>query len=281
MNETGQGPWNAVVFSGGGCRCCWQVGFWTEALAELPPPRVVGAVSAGAAMACGIYAAVVHDVIADFKQRAAANRRNFYPGNLLNGRPAFPHEQIYRSTLLDCFGEEDLARLHRGPEIRILIGRPPRWAGAFATVGLGLAAELARRSLGRDIHASWGRRFGFRPEVVTSAECATPTELVELILQSSCMPPMLPLYRRDDHPVVDGGVIETVPVDAASPARTMLVLLTGQHAAATLPSVPGRTYVQPSRPLTVSTWDYTSPEGVQDAYDLGRRDGERWLVQQR
>ena len=27
----------------------------------------------------------------------------------------------------------------------------------------------------------------------------------------------------------------------------------------------------------VSAWDYTSPEGIQFAYDLGRRDGEAFL----
>jgi hypothetical protein len=38
-----------------------------------------------------------------------------------------------------------------------------------------------------------------------------------------------------------------------------------------------RLYVQPSRKVPISSWDYTSPSQMQHAYNLGRVDGEQFL----
>jgi hypothetical protein len=38
-----------------------------------------------------------------------------------------------------------------------------------------------------------------------------------------------------------------------------------------------RLYVQPSRKVPISSWDYTSPSQMEHAYDLGRADGEDFL----
>ena len=54
-----------------------------------------------------------------------------------------------------------------------------------------------------------------------------------------------------------------------------LVMLTRRYPA--LPVIPGRTYVQPSTTIPVSAWDYTNADGLQVAYDLGRRDGEAFV----
>jgi hypothetical protein len=35
-------------------------------------------------------------------------------------------------------------------------------------------------------------------------------------------------------------------------------------------------FAQPSRPIPVAKWDYTRPDLLQETYDLGRRDGERF-----
>jgi hypothetical protein len=38
-----------------------------------------------------------------------------------------------------------------------------------------------------------------------------------------------------------------------------------------------RIYVQPSARVPISSWDYTSPQLMPHAYNLGRMDGERFL----
>jgi hypothetical protein len=124
------------------------------------------------------------------------------------------------------------------------------------------------------VHAVWGRRFGFRNEFVPVQACRTPEELAELILHASCTPPVMPFYRRDGWPVLDGGLVDNAPVEGVEDARSTLVLLSRHVAPQALPRVAGRSYAYPSEPVPIDKWDYTSPERVRRTYDLGRRDGE-------
>jgi predicted acylesterase/phospholipase RssA len=269
-----QSPFDAAVFAGGGCRCFWQLGFWSTAASRLGiVPERVGAVSAGAAMACAALTGVFEELVEEFAARVAVNRGNFLPRNWLRGRSAFPHEGIYRATILTMTTASRLAHLHDGPELRVLIGRPPWGAGRMGTLLLGLVVSRLERLLGGEVHAVWGRRCGFRPELVSVRDCRTAEELASLLLHSACTPPALPLYLRDGRPVLDGGIIDVAPVEAVEPARSTLVLLTRRYPEARLPRVPGRVYVQPSEEIPIETWDYASPEGVRETFALGARDG--------
>src|SRR5215472_12152634 len=132
---------DAVVFAGGGCRCFWQAGFWEVAAPALGlRPRVVGAVSAGAAMACMVLSGATADGVAYFKQRVAANRRNAYPLNALARRPVFPHPRIYRDTITGTVDASRLEHLRTGPDIRVLIALVPRWLGPRSGYVLGFLA---------------------------------------------------------------------------------------------------------------------------------------------
>ena len=267
-------PFDAVVFAGGGCRCFWQLGFWSAAAAPIGlAPERVGAVSAGAAMACAALTGVSEEIVEDFAERASRNGSNFHPCNLLRGRPVFPHEQIYRATILAMADPDRLARLHRGPDLRVLLGRPPAWAGRAGTLLLGLLGSRAEQHLGGGVHAVWGRRPGFRAGLVSVRACAPAEDLAALLPHSWCPPPALPLYERDGRPVLDGGIIDGVPVEAVASPRSTLVLLTRRFPGKRPPRVPGRTYVQPSAPIPIETWDYASPAGVRAAFALGQRDG--------
>ena len=136
----------------------------------------------------------------------------------------------------------------------------------------GVAFALDRYEL--RVHARWGSRFGFKPEVVSARTCADEQELTDLILHSSCTPPLLPLYRRGGRIVLDGGLIDNAPADWVGEARSTLVLLSRRYGASLLPRSPNRTYVCPSEPVPIVKWDYTSPELIQSTFDQGRRDGE-------
>jgi predicted acylesterase/phospholipase RssA len=272
---------DAIVFAGGGCRCFWQAGFWSVVAPALQlAPRLVGAVSAGSAFACAALGGVLDDVVEDFKRRSDRNQRNLYPRNLVGPEPVFPHERIYRESIVANIDDAALERIRRGPDIRIFLARPPRWLGARSGFAVGmLAYQLDRSARGR-VHPLWARRLGFEGESVSVRSCGNAEELADLILQSSCTPPMTPLYRRDERVVLDGGLVDNVPVETVAGADHALVLLSRHYPSEALPGIPGRTNVQPSRPTPIEKWDYTSPELVQATYDLGRRDGDAFVGEQ-
>jgi predicted acylesterase/phospholipase RssA len=277
--STGDGGsmFDAVVFSGGGCRCFWQLGFWSVVAPELRlQPGVMAAVSAGAAFATAALLDVIDVVLEDFKRRTAANRRNAYPRNALRGDPIFPHESMYRGAILSSLEGVSMDRLQTGADLRILMARPPIWSGRRVGFALSCVAFALDRYELR-VHARWGQRFGFTPEVVSARACRSADELASLILHSSCTPPLLPLYRRGERIVLDGGLIDNAPAAWVGEARSTLVLLTRHYEKHALPRVVGRTYVCPSREVPIVKWDYTSPSLIQQTFDLGRRDGEAFV----
>ena len=269
------GPvFRSVVFAGGGSRCFWHAGFWREVQGPLElAPAQIAAVSAAGAIACALTAGIGEEALRLFQAATRANPKNFYPGNAFRGEPVFPHARMYRKAVLDLFDAAALARIHAGPDIRMLLGHMPPWLGPRTGVLVAAAAYNYDKRVRKAVHPTTPLAIGFRPEVVSVRECATPETLADLILASSCSPPMTPLLRWNGRYVLDGGVVDNVPVCALdnAPGET-LVMLTRQYPA--LPAAPGRTYVQPSKKIPVSAWDYTSAEGLQFAYDLGRRDGE-------
>jgi predicted patatin/cPLA2 family phospholipase len=79
---------------------------------------------------------------------------------------------------------------------------------------------------------------------------------------------------------LDGGIIDNVPVLAINKNERkgkILVLMTRQYKSDKIPNDPNIVYVQPSIMPPSAKWDYTNPEGLQAAYDLGRSDGETFI----
>ena len=271
-------PFDAVVFAGGGCRCFWQAGFYGVVAPALGlKPKVVSAASAGAAFACASLLGRQESVLEDFKRQVGLNQRNWYPGNWARGKTIFPHEQIYRNTIESGISDSDFQRLRAGPELRIILARPPGWAAG--RIGFALAAFAYTLDQSQTLsRMRWAERFGFFPEIVSLQQCSTLDALVDLILHSSCTPPLLPLYRREGRVVIDGGLIDNAPADFVGPARSTLVMLSRHHRPDELPTHPDRVYVAPSKTIPIEKWDYTSPELVDETYDLGRRDGEAFVA---
>ncbi len=264
----------AVVFAGGGCRCFWQGGFWEEA-GHLFTPEVVAAVSAGAAFACAAFGGRTRFVLEEFKRRTAANPSNLHLRNVGRGAPVFPHHEMYRGTIETMTDAAMLATLKVGPEIHVLLAHAPRgWHPALAAA-IGLVSYRLERKVARRVRARWPQRMGYRAAVLRADTCVSAQELADVILQSSCIPPLMPLMRRGGHSVLDGALVDGVPVEQVASRGPTLVLLT--HHADRLPAYDGVVAVRPSAPVPIALWDYASPRRVQDTFDLGRRDGEAFV----
>jgi predicted acylesterase/phospholipase RssA len=254
------------------------VGFWETVAPVIGlEPRVVAAVSAGAFMAAMLFSGRMELAMANALAAFTSNRRNFIPAELLRGRRPFPHPAIFRG-MLDVLDEEALERLRGGPELRVLLARPPRWTGALGAVLLGFGAYTLEKALWAPLHPRLPARLGFTPEVVRVSDCRTPAELADLIVATSCTPPVVPTMYRNGRPALDGGLVDNVPLLAiAEDEGPTLVLLTRRYRPEALRGRPGVTYLQPSRPIATAKWDYTDAQGVRAAHDLGRADGEAFL----
>jgi predicted patatin/cPLA2 family phospholipase len=272
-----------VVFAGGGNRCWWQAGLWDVVQPELNiRPRIISGISAGAATACMLYTNNAAWVMDYYARALRNNTKNVYWSNLLRGQSVFPHYRIYRQALLDIFAER-FATLQSAPEIRIGVSHLPRWLGARSAVAAGLIAYNIEKYVRKTLHPTLGQSLGFHPEFVTAQECASVEDLADLILQSSSTPPFTPVLRRNGRPVLDGGMVDNVPVAAldAAPGRTLVMVTRLYPRPQTFVVAHGgqqRIYVQPSRKVPIASWDYTSPSQMQHAYALGRADGEQFLV---
>jgi predicted acylesterase/phospholipase RssA len=269
----------SVVMAGGGCRCIWQAGFWHVASHPLGLDKaVIGCVSAGAAMACMVKSERIMEGVAIFKENFRKNRKNAYFSNLATTEPVFPQYAMYRKGLLAALDDAAMQKINRSPGIRVLIAKPPRsWNAQMATL-LGIGAYTLEKHLLKPMHPVWSQKLGFRPIVVAAEKCETADQLADVVLQSSCTPPFVPVLLRNGHPVLDGGLIDNVPAAAVKGVQgPMLVLLSRRYSQDRIPAIEGRLYVQPSEPPFIGRWDYTNPQGLQKTFDLGCRDAEVFL----
>lgn len=286
---------DSVVFAGGGHRCWWQLGWW-EVVAEqisLAPKQIAG-VSAGAATACVLYGSSAQTALNYYRRVLGAEARNFYPAHLIQrGQKVMPHEQIYRAALAELLGGSAFTRLmDTAPSIRILYARPPRWVPPTVAVGGALIAYTFEKYWLSSLHPRSGVKLGFKPEVAVVQDCADEQTLIDLIIASSSTPPFTSVQRLGGSPVLDGGLIDNVPVAALAPlppvvssdeqgngaiART-LVLTTRRYKKLDLVfERDDRLYVQPSRKVDVSSWDYANPDAYASTFEQGRQDAQHFL----
>lgn len=277
-----------VVLAGGGNRCWWQAGFWHVLNEKIPQtPKKLIAISAGAATACLFYArpgkSGAEWGLNYYAHALEKVRKNANWSNLFSFEPIFPHHQIYRSALKNILGGGfDLIK--RGPEIEIGLAKTPAWLGPRLSVAVGLTVYNLEKHFKKSLHPTLGKTIGFTREFIRAQDCSSEDDLIELILQSSCTPPFTPVMYRGGQAVLDGGLVDNVPIDGLSPSpegvprSEVLVLLTRRYSQPDylIKELPGLrlTYVQPSRPVPISSWDYAHHELMPLTYQQGRADAE-------
>ncbi len=283
MTKETVSKYKSVVFAGGGSRCFWQLGFWSVAAPDLNlRPSVVAGTSAGAPFACFSLYGDAEDILRYFKEKTRENRKNLYIENIIRKKPLFPHLDMFRDAIYYVLNDRIMEQIQNGPDIRVLITRPPRWMGARLAATIAVAVYNIEKHIFHPMHPVFSSKIGFKGEVVSLKECSTIDEVANLFLETSCAPPLLPVMKRDNRIVLDGGIIDNVPVRIIEDcAGEKLVLLTRSYKEEGIPKVDGITYVQPSERIPITKWEYTDPDGLQYVYDLGRRDGENFIRKER
>ena len=267
---------DALVFAGGGNRCYWQGGFY-EAVADrlgLEPALAVGA-SAGAF--AGVYSllGIGPQVRAQVLPACGPHRKNFDFAAWRRGEPLCPIGPMYRTYLDTLFDAAALARLQALTDFHVAVTRLPRGVPPILGAALGIGAYQLEKHLFAPVHPRFGRRLGFAAEFIRVRAMTAPQELADALMASGGVPPFMPVTNVGGRPAFDGGLYDGVPVapleavEAAGGRSLVLLTRLYKH----LPQVPGRTYVQPSRRIPVKQFDLTDPDGIRDAYELGRKDG--------
>ncbi len=266
-----------VVFAGGGNRCFWQAGFWQTIAPSLSaPPKHIASVSAGAAISCALFSGCFDAVLENTLDVMKTNKKNRYWRNIFSSEPVHPHNMLYRQIISRSISKEGLETLHNGPLNHILVAHIPVWTGPFSATWLGIAAYQLEKKLFQPVHPRFGRKLGFVSEFIKVQDCRTVENLTDLILSSSCTPPFTPLMYQSGKPVLDGGMIDNVPIHGVSHYKGQTLILCSRPYKQ-LPQITGRTYVAPSRPVAIKSWDYTNPQGVLDCFEQGKEDAQRFL----
>ena len=272
-----------VVFAGGGHRCWWQAGFWEVLRAEIElRPRVIGATSMGAFMACLVHANDSRRALAWYERELAGVRTNIAWLNLFRkDAPLFRQGGIYRKSMRAVLGGEHFRQLlWAAPEIRIGCALPP------PTLTERQLRRVSWREYRRDarlmpaaLHVRSERAAMFVPHVKRLQDCRTERELFDLLQAASALPPLVPPVELDGVPACSGSLVDPVPVDLVAdvPGQTLVLTTRTYNRKTPVFALEGRLYVQPSVPLPVGSWDFTSPQRFLKAYEQGRVDAESFL----
>ena len=268
-----------AIFAGGGSRCFWQLGFWEGAkesgLDLQASVQFIGSTSAGCAMATAAVLDRSQDALSLFQDFTAKNPRNIHWWNLHPSRHGklFPHAAMYRQALREFVGHDDLQTIKKSSVHFLMSGYPERLRGAIGSA-MALSIYAMEKALRKDpLHPKWPARFGFTPLVGRAADCHTLEDYIDMVLAASRVPPVLPEGRFGDRKVLDGGLIENIPVRLAAnePGRTLV--LASRRYEHELPSTRRITWVQPTQPIKIDKFDYANPDGLQETFELGVRDG--------
>ena len=271
-----------AIFAGGGSRCFWQLGFWEGAKQSgvdlQSSVEFVGSTSAGCAMATAAVLDRAHDALRLFKDFTAKNPKNIHWWNIhpFRREPLFPHARMYRDALAEFVAPGDLATLKRRSVYFLMSGYPAWLSGAIGAAAA-LSIYALENTLRKDpLHPEWPAKAGFTPLVGRVADCHTLADYIDLVLAASCVPPVLPEGRFGTRKVLDGGLIENIPVRLADgqPGRTLV--LASRKYAHRLPSTEQTIWVQPSKPIQIDKFDYANPEGLQETFELGLYDGREF-----
>lgn len=272
-----------VVFAGGGLRCWWQAGFWEVLRAEIElRPRVIGATSMGAFMACLVYANDSRRALAWYERELAGVRTNLTWLNLFKkDAPLFRQGAIYRKAMRAILGGEHFRQLMwQAPEIRVMCALPSPALSAHQL------ALLAWREYRRDarlqpvaLHARSERAAVCVPHVKRLQDCRTERDLFDLLQAAAALPPLMSPVELDGAPACSGSLLDPVPVDLVAdvPGQTLVLTTRPYNRKAPVFAMEGRLYVQPSVPLAAASWDFTSPRRFLKTYEQGRADAESFL----
>jgi len=270
-----------VLLPSGGMRCFYQLGV-LERVRDLVAPRVLAGISGGALAAVIYLSETTEPMLEAARSVARFQRPRARPRRLLDGRSPFPHGEILERESRKVLTDARLQRVVESPaDVHIMAaaledGRPYPLAGAPVMLAHALEIGPLRKLW---LHPTVGRAMGFRPHWFDVTPDTRPEDLFEMLLASSCFPPLTKPIERDGLRFFDGAFVTSMPdwrrLEAYDDIDEIWIIHTRRDQRGLFTNRPGVRHVSPSSRLGVGIWDYGNETGMARAYHIGLRDGLR------
>lgn len=270
-----------VLLPSGGMRCFYQLGV-LEALRGRIRPQLFAGVSGGA-LASVTYLAHASEALIEAARRVAREgRARWQPRRLLEARSPLVHGEVLEAELRRVLTRERLeAVAASGVALHIMAAalpgrRPYPLVGAPVMMAHALEIGPLRKLW---FHPRVGEAMGFRPHWFEVAADTAPDELVEMLLATSCFPPLTRPIRHGTTRLFDGAFASSMPAIERFHGRhdtvdELWVIHTRRDQRGMFADRAGVRHISPSAPLRVGIWDYGNEAGMVRAWEIGWRDGQ-------
>ena len=274
----------SLAIAGGGCKAFYGLGFGYEVRKWGVQFKNLSGVSAGAAMILGLVSESEEkglDYISSLMQR---NSSNFQLSRMFKGQSPFPHENMYRRSIRYSIDMEKIRNTPINIYIQAIAAIPkldkfkdminktkiiPQTASAFIMDEVdklkGIPCERVEK-----IKDKWN----FREIIYTNHDLKNSQVVEQIILNSSSIPPVISLQNEGNTYFFDGGLVNNLPLELFPRKEKKIGIY---YEDSTIfgkdPEVLKNSLLfKPSRELKVTSFDYTNPSGIIDAFELGKAD---------
>lgn len=279
-----------LALAGGGCKAFFGLGVAHILLKEGAPIVSMAGTSAGSGMSLAALAGEAENVVEYFRRATARNPANFYWSKLLRGQRPFPHERMYRRTLMTYMNTEFLQKTRVKIALNTLLVPqylyPTAWKRAKLLTVLGRSFrrenQLAAQGIYKRLCAPLVDEFGLKEVVFRNEDLDSDQMIVDVVMASSSVPPMVRFQKVRDQYYLDAGLYNNLPVRHLGDVDLSIAVYYEPISRGQLEQsgdADGRhiEYVAPTETLPISTWDYANPEGVKGSFEIGLRAGEDLL----
>jgi predicted acylesterase/phospholipase RssA len=274
-----------LVFAGGGNRCWWQGGLMETLMQQgYALPKTLIGTSAGAGVAASLITEMPSVALAGCEKLYA--REN----SIFNRKTrSFAHDYIYPAWLASFLDDSHVAHIKQSAtRLQVAVTQPARWLGLHGTVLAGTLAYMVDKHISHSIHPRLPKRLGLRQAFEWLDAPPTAQAMRQLLSAAGAAPPFMPPVKLPISSTItgwaiDGGFTDSAPIPAQTPlqASQTLVLLTRFYdKLPTLFTWQGRSYLQASRAIPVSTFDCTRKATVRAAFGLGIGDANHLMTHQ-
>jgi predicted patatin/cPLA2 family phospholipase len=280
----------SLAFAGGGCKTLYGMGFGSIIRKKKIHIKEISGVSAGAATVLGIVSESEEETIEYLSELTRRNSSNFQFLSLFQGNSPFPHENIYRRLIRHGLDMEKVKKSKIKISILAVKGFPKKkefvqdlWMKTK------LVTKTTRAYLLDEIDKSKGlpcgrvtkimEQWNMEEVIYTNKDLKSPEIVETIILNSSSIPPVISFQNQNSIYFLDGGLTNNLLIENFS-KRSKIIGIYYEDT-----TIFGKDrkllekclLVKPSRPIPLSSFDYTNPEGVKECYELGKADALRLL----